>query len=108
VTTPATVEAEGVETKTCSVCGATETRAIAKLPAPSDEPTTEPTVEPTVEPTAEPEKPEEPKDEPTTDGDVSIPKTGDNSSRTIAYVMLTMAIAGLAVLAATKRNAIEK
>ena len=30
-TTPATVLAEGVDTKTCSVCGATETRPVAKL-----------------------------------------------------------------------------
>ena len=30
-TTPATVLAEGVDTKTCSVCGKTETRPVAKL-----------------------------------------------------------------------------
>lgn len=31
VTTPATCEAEGVETATCSICGATKTQAIAAL-----------------------------------------------------------------------------
>lgn len=31
VTTPATYDEEGVETRTCSVCGETETRAIPKL-----------------------------------------------------------------------------
>ena len=37
VTTPATEQAEGVETRACSACGAVETRAIPKvIPAPTN------------------------------------------------------------------------
>lgn len=38
VTTEATVEAEGVKTRTCSACGQEETESIAKLPAPAPAP----------------------------------------------------------------------
>ena len=35
VTTPATVDADGVQTRTCTRCGTAETRAIPKLPLPA-------------------------------------------------------------------------
>ena len=50
VTTPATVDKEGVKTRACSVCGKSETAAVAKLtPTPTPLPTSaaKPTAEPT-------------------------------------------------------------
>ncbi len=56
VTKKATTEAEGTMTRTCTMCSATETRSIAKLPA-----TPAPTATPTAKPTEAPKATETPK-----------------------------------------------
>ena len=58
-TKKATVDAEGEETRTCSKCGATETRNTDKLeptPTPSKAPTATPSAKPSEKPTVTPTK----------------------------------------------------
>lgn len=93
------VEADGVITYTCAVCGETKTESVAP-----------PTDEPVVPPTDEPVVPDEPVDPPAEDSNSTAksPKTGDNSVAFFLAGMLTITAAAVIVIVASKKSRASK
>ena len=113
VTTEPTVDAEGVKTFTCTVCEATKTEAIEKLPAPvvTPEPTPVVTPEPTddPEPTEKPADPTDPTEKPAdpTEKPANTDKSPKTSGEIGFFVMvgvMTLCAAAVVVLLASKKT----